>query len=352
MGAGTSPGTSIVIVTYNSAAHIVDCLDALLGSNSDIPLEVIVYDNASSDGTQALVRNRFPGVKLVEGPANSGFAAACNHCAELAQGEYLAFLNPDTIVEPGWLSALIAVLESDPAAGAATPQLTFADRPAVVNACGNEVHFSGITYCREFGAPVSERGPVEVGAISGAAFVIRKRLFEDLGGFEPTFFLYYEDADLSLRIRCAGLRCVAVYASRVRHAYQPSFNSAKIFYLERNRYLTLFSLLAWPVLVLMLPSLALMELVSWVYCLRKGRLAIAAKARSWQDLYRKRRWIAARRRQNRGCCGDKRWVSGLFSPRLQIQYVDSQGRLMTGVLEKVAWLLAKPMLSLARAMWD
>ena len=108
------------------------------------------------------------------------------------------------MVEPGWLRALIAVLESDPTAGAATPQIIFADRPEVVNACGNEVHFSGITYCREYGAPVSEKSPTEVGAVSGAAFVIRKRLFEDLGGFEPTFFLYYEDTDLSLRIRCRG----------------------------------------------------------------------------------------------------------------------------------------------------
>lgn len=350
MDAAISPSASVVIVTYNSAPYIVQCLNALFG-DVEVPFEVIIYDNASTDGTHGLIRDRFPKAKLIEGPANIGFAAACNHGAVIAEGEYLAFLNPDTMVEPGWLRELIGVLESDPMAGAATPQIIFADRPEVVNACGNEVHFSGIAYCREYGAPVSEKSPTEVGAVSGAAFVIRKQLFDDLGGLESSFFLYYEDTDLSFRIRCAGLRCMAVYSSKVRHAYRPSFSSAKIFYLERNRYLSLLSLVVWPVLALMLPSLALMEVASWAYCLGRGRPALAAKARSWQDLVRRRRWIATRRRQQGIGCANKWRQSDAFSARLQIQYVDSQSRIMTGLLEKAGWLLARPMLSLAHALW-
>jgi GT2 family glycosyltransferase len=346
----TPPSTSVVIVTYNSASNIVQCLDALF-RDSQVPLEVIVYDNASGDGTPTLVRDRFPAVVLIEGPANVGFAAACNHGAAIAQGEYLAFINPDTRVAPGWLLPLIGLLESDPTAGAATPQIFFADRPEVVNACGNAVHFSGITYCREYGAPVSEKPPVEVGAVSGAAFVIRKRLFEGLGGFEASFFTYYEDTDLSLRIRCAGLRCVAVCASRVGHAYRPTFGSAKIFYLERNRYLSLLSLVAWPVLLLMLPSLVLMELAAWAYCLEHGKQAVSAKARSWLDLFRRWHWIMARRRQQGRCTTGNRWTCGAFSANLQVQYVDREGRLLAAVLERVGWLVARPTLLLAHALW-
>ena len=351
MSAPILPVASVVIVSYNSAPHIVQCLDALF-RDGGVPFEAIVYDNASSDGTQGLVRDRFPEVVLIKGPANIGFAAACNHGATIAQGEYLAFINPDTMVLPGWLLPLIGLLESDPTVGAATPQIIFADRPEVVNTCGNQVHFSGITYCREYGAPVSEKIPTEVGAISGAAFVIRKRLFEDLGGFEASFFLYYEDTDLSLRIRAAGLRCMAVYSSKVRHAYRPSFSAIKVFYLERNRYLSLLSLVAWPVLALMLPSLALMELVAWVYCLQQGRRAVSAKARSWLDLFRKRHWIMARRKQLRTCSTGKRWTLGAFRAHLQVQYVNSESHnIMIDLLEKTGWLAAKPMLSLAKAIW-
>jgi len=274
----TAPRVSIIIVTYNSATYILQCLESLL-QNSDVPFEIIVYDNSSTDGTQDLVRPYSSDVQLIEGADNIGFPAACNRGADVAQGEFLAFLNPDTTVEPHWLSPLIGMLKSDPSVGAVTPQIVFADYPEKVNTCGNQVHFSGITYCREFGAPVSDKSPTEVGAVSGAAFAVRKRLFEDLGGFESSFFLYYEDTDLSFRIRCAGLRCMAVYGSRVRHAYRPSFNnSAKIFYLERNRYLSLLSLVAWPVFILMLPSLALMELASWSHSLQQDREAIFAIA--------------------------------------------------------------------------
>lgn len=346
-----TPSTSVIIVTYNSASYIARCLEALF-ANSDAPFEVIVYDNASVDGTQNLIRDRFPRVKLLEGSANVGFAAACNHGAQTAENDFLAFLNPDTSVEAGWLSPLVNVLESDPTVGAVTPQIVFADWPEVVNTCGNEVHFSGITYCREFGAPVSEKSPTEVGAVSGAAFVISKRLFDDLGGFEPSFFMYYEDTDLSFRIHCAGLRCVAVYASKVRHDYRPYFGSVKVFYLERNRYLSLLSLVTWPVLILMLPSLALMEMASWGYCLQQGNQSVTAKAGSWLDLFRKRHWVMARRSQQRSCSAGKRWPLGAFSARLQVQYVNGQSRVMTRLLETIGWLMARPMLALAHALWS
>jgi GT2 family glycosyltransferase len=350
MDTANSPLISVIIVTYNSASYISQCLDAVY-QNTEALFEAIVYDNASSDGTQGLVRDRFPEAKLIEGATNIGFAAACNHGGVIAQGEYLAFINPDAMVLPGWLPPLITVLQTDPSAGAVTPQITFTDRPEIVNTCGNEIHFSGIAYCREYGAPVSEGRPREVGAISGTAFVIRKRLFQELGGLETSFFMYYEDTDLSLRIRCAGLRCMAVYSSKVGHAYRPAFSPAKIFYLERNRYLSLLSLVTWPILVLMLPSLALMEAVAWTYCLGQGGQAMVAKATSWQDLIRKRHWIMTRRWRQRTHNANKRWTLGVFSAQLQVQYVSDQSWVMTAVLQGVGWLLAEPMLCLARICW-
>lgn len=343
--------TSIIIVTYNSASDILQCLTSLFATTGTLD-EVIVYDNASSDGTQDLIRSSFPQAKLFEGSINIGFAAACNYGAQNSNSEFLAFINPDTIVESEWLLPLIEILNSDPTVGAVTPQIVFADQPEIVNTCGNQVHFSGITYCRGLGTPVSERRSVEVGAISGAAFVMRKQLFDDLGGFEDSFFMYYEDTDLSLRIRCAGLKCMAVYSAKVKHAYQPSFSSTKIFYLERNRYLALLSLMPWPILILMLPSLMFTELASWGYCIQKGKAAIFAKARSWLDLLKKRHWIINRRRQQRVCNASKGWLVGLFSSRLQVQYIkNGNNQIIVGLLENIGFILARPMLSLAHALW-
>ncbi|VAW33263.1 hypothetical protein MNBD_CHLOROFLEXI01-2328, partial [hydrothermal vent metagenome] len=248
------PLVSVIIVTFNSDPYILDCLNALQ-SQAYQAVEIIIYDNASSDRTISFIQTNFPAVKLMIGKTNLGFAAANNLAANEAKGEFLAFLNPDTIAEPNWLHPLIKTVTTNTTIGAVTPQIVFAHDPARVNTCGNTVHLSGITYCQQYDQPLSKGEPYTVSAVSGAAFVISQKLFEALGGFEERFFMYYEDTDLSLRIHCAGLLCTAVPASIVRHVYKPAFSAQKIFYLERNRYLSLFSLISWQLFLFMMPSL-------------------------------------------------------------------------------------------------
>lgn len=340
---------SIVVVTYNSVEHISKCLDSLR-SQTHGPVEVIVYDNASTDGTQHLIRDCYPEVKFIEGEANIGFAAANNHASGLASGDFLAFLNPDTVVEPDWLWPLIETLESDQTVGAVTPTLVFVEAPDTVNTCGNEMHLSGVTYCRGFGMPASGGPPIEVGAVSGAAFALRREVFERIGGFEESFFLYYEDTDLSLRLRCAGFRCLAVPESKVRHAYKATFGHDKIYFLERNRYLYLLSLMSWRTLTVMFPSLLLMELVAWGYCAMRGRQALTAKARAWRDVVRSLPWVRQRRQRYASNCVNHTFVLHAFSPHLRIQYVGTGGRVLFRGLEMAGWVTAGPMLSMARLL--
>jgi GT2 family glycosyltransferase len=338
---------SIIIVSFNSVKYVPACLDSLHCQEYE-PFEVIVYDNASTDGTQALIREHYPEVQLIEGKSNIGFAAANNCAADLAKGELLAFLNPDTIVAPNWLLPLIDALESDQTVGAVTPELVLTEAPDTVNACGNEVHLSGITYCRRFGMPTSEETPIEVGAVSGAAFVLRRELFEQLGGFEPSFFLFFEDTDLSLRLRCLGFRCLAVPASRVRHDHKPAFTHDKIFYLERNRYLSLLSLMNSWTFVAMLPSLLLMELAVGGYCIMRGRRTLGAKARAWQDVARRLSWVQERRQQYANKCISHAFLLQAFSPRLRIHYLDTNSNLLLRGLEFAGWITAVPTLSAVR----
>jgi GT2 family glycosyltransferase len=335
---------SVVIVTYNSEKYVVDCLNSLQ-MQAYQPVEIIVFDNASSDGTISLIQANFPAVKLLVSKANLGFAAANNQATCLAKGEFLAFLNPDTTVKANWLQPLIETLTADITIGAVTPQIVFAHNPSRVNSCGNTVHLSGITYCQQYNQPIDIGEPYTVSAVSGAAFVISHKLFAELGGFEERFFMYYEDTDLSLRIGCAGLSCTAVPAAIVYHAYKPTFSAQKIFYLERNRYLSLFSLINWQILLLMIPSLLLMECVSWGYVLLQGRQEVAAKWRAWVALVQLRSWIV-NRRQKQGC-SQANGLIPIFSSRLQAQYVTNSSRILLRSVETAAWLLAAPALRLA-----
>jgi GT2 family glycosyltransferase len=165
-----------------------------------------------------------------------------------------------------------------------------------VNACGNEVHLSGLTLCRGMGQPSKAYdAPCEVGAVSGAAFLMRRELFEHLGGFDASFFLYMEDVDLSLRARLAGKRILYVPEAVVYHDYQLHFGRRKIFYQERNRYRMLLKIFRWRTLLALLPALLLAEAVTWGFVLshEPGRLgnkldAYAAALGSWTALRKAR----------------------------------------------------------------
>lgn len=338
---------SIIVVVFNNAEEIAACLDSLRGQTYE-PSEVIVYDNSSTDGSGALIQNCFPEVQLIRGPLNIGFAAASNYAASLAQGDFLAFLNPDTTVESNWLLPLVDALESDHRVGAVSPTLVFAQTPDVVNACGNEMHLSGMTYCRHFGRAYTDGIPQEVGAVSGAALVIRRGLFERMNGFEPTFFMYYEDTDLSLKLRRAGYQCLAVPESRVRHAYKEAMGLDKLFFLERNRFLSLFSLMSWRVLALMAPSLLLIEAATWCYCLIEGRDTLTTKARAWCDVLNRLPWVRKRRGIYADRCTSHASIIRALSPRLKVHCTPSHSAVLLRTLEGAAWITAAPLLGLLR----
>ena len=347
MGNHAIGSVSVVIVTYNSAVHICRCLDALQ-TQPDQPDEIIVYDNASTDGTPSMVQVSYPSVMLIAGDSNIGFAAANNRAAARAIGDCLVFLNPDTMVQPGWMPPLLDALDSDDTVGAVTPQILFAKHPHFINACGNQVHLSGLTYCLRLGEPAMAGRPVDVSAVSGAAFAIRRLAFEQMGGFEERLFLYYEDTDVSLRLRCAGWRILVAPDSHVWHDYQASFTPSKVYYLERNRYLSLFSLMPLRMLALMLPAMLAVEAATWGFCLLHGRAALAAKGRAWSDVLASVAWLMQRRRSRALMSVSMNGLLSGFSPRLRVDYAGQAGGIAYRMLEAIGWLTAAPMLALGR----
>jgi GT2 family glycosyltransferase len=298
---------SIIIVSYNSMPYLSRCLQSLVFAGYK-EVETIVVDNASKDSSPKRVADNFPHVHLESCQKNLGFGAGNNLGASLANSEYLAFLNPDTLVEPGWLEALVNALQADPRIGLVTSKILLLDNPGRINTCGNNVHLSGLTLCRGMGEPCSEYNhKSEVGSISGAAFAIRRELFQTLSGFDEDFFLYMEDTDISLRARLAGYPCIYVPDSVVYHEYTLKFTPDKTYYQERNRYMMLMKSFKWVTLLVLLPILVLAEVVTWGFALVRDRKNLGNKFRAYAWVVSRRDLILAKRReiQSKRCIPDK-----------------------------------------------
>jgi GT2 family glycosyltransferase len=272
---------SVIVVSYNAVEKLIACLRSVLDVlPSDC--ELIVIDNASIEGNADAIEAQFPEVILVRSTVNPGFGTGANRAAARARGRFLAFLNPDTLVEPRWVELMIEALEREERAGLATPRIVMANAPDRINTCGCDVHLSGVALCRGLLQPAASHSrAAKVGSISGAAFVIRRELFELLGGFDEDMFLYVEDIDLSWRARLAGWETIFVPESVVRHDYEFRLTRRKVFWQERNRYLMLLKSLRWPTLIAIAPALVLMEVVTWGFVLLRDRKNFSNKLRAY-----------------------------------------------------------------------
>jgi GT2 family glycosyltransferase len=278
MGSDLQIKTSVIIITYNGRHYLQDCLGALCPEIDDAA-EIIVIDNNSSDGSPQYIRDFYPAVRLVVNPENRGFAAANNQGAALAAGDVLLFLNQDTRVYPGWLNALSAELARDDAVGLATSCLLLMDRPRCIHLCGQDLHYTGLVSGRGYGQEVQNfAAPAEVNAVSGGSFAIRRDLWQALGGFDETFFMYYEETDLSWRARLAGFRSVYVPGSRLLHDYQPaSPGRSRLYHTFRNRHILLLKNWRCRTIIFLLPALILTELLEIGYALMNGWTGLTAK---------------------------------------------------------------------------
>lgn len=293
---------TVAVVNYNGGPRLRACLESLLADGFR-EKEILLVDNASTDGSldgvgDLLSESAAAGaVAAIRSPANAGYAAAVNAALARARGEFLAVLNMDLVVEPGWLEPLVALLRSRPKAGAAGPLVLLADGSRV-NAAGQDVHVTGLGFNRGLGSDVASAGtePFEVGGIHGSAFLVRREDLSRLGGMDEAGFLYHEDVNLSWLYRLAGYDLWCVPASRVRHDYFLSMYPEKFHLLERNRVALLLAYLRPATLAALSPALLLTEAMAWGFSLLRGPRFLSAKGRSYAWVLSHRREIAARRR--------------------------------------------------------
>ena len=224
------PRLSIVIVSYNSRDDLEDCLRSLTGAPPRIDHEIVVVDNASTDGTPHYLRDRWPGIRLIEAGANLGFAAANNVGIRQTFGEFVLLLNPDTTVPAGALDRLVSALEADPSAAVAGPR--------IVDRVGRaELSFGAmISPFAEARQKILGRMPplVErltatskpVDWVSGACLLIRRSDLEAVGLLDERYFMYTEDVDLCAAVRARGRKVLFVADAQIVHVRGRSVRSA------------------------------------------------------------------------------------------------------------------------------
>ena len=229
---------TIIILNYNGRQWLPACLDAVAAQRGAPPFDVLVVDNGSADGSAAFVRERWPSVRVLETGSNLGFAEGNNAGARQAGGDWLVFLNNDTVADAGWLSALMAEAAAHPDYDLVTSRIVFMHDPSRLDSAGDGYFRAGGAFKHGHGASAEAFGESrEVFGACGAAFMIRRGAFERLGGFDTRFFMNFEDVDLSYRARLNGQRVWYASTAIVRHAGSGSLgavSTAAVYYGQRN----------------------------------------------------------------------------------------------------------------------
>ena len=237
------PRVRAIVVSWNGAHLLPSCLRALLSQAGPFSLSCVVVDNGSRDGTLELLARDFPGVERLALPENLGYGRANNEALRDALGagfDFALLLNNDVELEAGYLAALLEAARAQPQAGLFTGTLLFRDPDADgtgerVNSTGLVLDWFGRATDRDIHLPRAglrrPDGPVD--GVSGGAALLRCATLARIGVFDPDYFAYYEDVDLSLRARAAGYQCWYAGAAIARHRFGATFGPGS----PRQRYL-------------------------------------------------------------------------------------------------------------------
>lgn len=282
-----NPSVTVIVLAYGDEPLLPEVLGSALACTG-VDVELIVVDNGYTGGDGEQFR-ALP-LRWLEPGANTGYTGGCNRGAAAGSAALIAFLNSDAVVEPTALAALAEEL-ADPKVGIATAQVLLYGEPGTINSVGNPVHYSLLSWAGGWGDPAAMHAqPTEPASASGALMMMRREVFEALGGFHEELFAYGEDVELSLRVWQRGLAVHYVPGSRAWHQYEFSRNPQKYYLLERNRWINLLTLYEGRTLARLAPGLVVVELGTWFAAVRSGW---------WRQKTQATRWVVAHRAEVR-----------------------------------------------------
>jgi GT2 family glycosyltransferase len=241
-------------------------------------VEIILADNASTDGSADFVQQKFPSVRVLRFDKNFGFAEGNNRAIKQAKGDYIFLLNPDTKIEPDCVDKLIKTMEQDKSIGICMPKMLMFDEPSVINTIG--IIGNELLQGRDRGAWELDTGQydkdVQILGACGAGMFIRRNLFEKIGYFDRFYFAYYEDLDFSIRAWCSGYKVNSVPQAIVYHKFRPFRKDILNEYIDhRNRLRMMLKNMSLVTLGWMLPKSLYTDIKSIYRHLRQKRLRLA-----------------------------------------------------------------------------
>lgn len=262
------------MVNWNRRDLLLACLRSL-DKQTTRDFDVIVVDNGSADGSPEIVEREYPQVRIVRNDENRGFCAANNQGIQASRAEFIALLNNDAEAEPGWLKALLDALEARPDCGMAASKILVWEDPGRIDKAGHLIYPDGQNRGR--GSGEADRGQYdrieETLWPDGCAAMYRREMLAEIGGFDEDLFAYADDAELGLRARIAGWRCIYAPAAVVRHHRGATLglqSARRLELIERNRVLLAAKLFPWS-LLWMNPAYYLARIVSGIWEAAHGR---------------------------------------------------------------------------------
>ena len=314
------PLVSIIIPHWNGINLITDCLSSI--EKSTYPnLETIVVDNNSEDDSVNRIKSEYPKVIVVENNCNEGYAGGCNRGSEIAKGEYLLFLNNDTVQITNWIEPLVSVLNKDKSVAAVQPKiLNFYKKKLFDYAGGAGGEMDFLKYLDSFRYILAGEFALstdlaqqydssdEIFWSSGTAFIVRRSIFEYVGKFDELFFAHMEEIDLCWRLHLAGYKVISEPQSVIYHknAVTLPMHSEKKYYLNhRNSLLMILANYSIPLSIYVLPIRWSLDIVAIIYAILFGdwnHIKGIAKAHAWivfhpHEIYKKRKKVKLVRKE-------------------------------------------------------
>lgn len=326
------PLVSVIVLNYNGRKFVDDCFGSLAGTAYH-PVEIILVDNASTDGSVEYVREKFPQVRIIRAPANLGYTGGNNLGLRNAVGKYAVLLNNDVQVEPDWLTHLVNEAESDDRLAALQPKLTSMIHRGYfeyAGASGGFIDRYGYAFLRGrlFDTMEKDEGqyddPRDIFWASGAALFLRMEVLNQVGLLDETFFMHFEEIDLCWRLQNAGYRIRVIPQSHVEHfvaASLPAESLRKMYWNHRNSLIMLIknvpSRALWRTLIvrMLLDGVAILHAAARF---KFTRLLAVFGAHAW--IYGHIGLLRHKRRLNLPGTSDEPWHSMIYPGSIVVDY--------------------------------
>lgn len=276
----SNPLVSVIILNYNAGDLLLNCVESVY-KTSYSNFEIIVVDNASSDNSHKICKEKFDKIKLIENKQNLGYCEGNNVGIRNADGEFIVILNPDTIVTKDWLTELVLAHKKH-GDGLYQPKIVSLYEENILQSTGNMLHLFGFGFARDKGIVDSmQRQEIEqIGYASGTCLFTTQKTLKKIGLLDSFLFLYHDDLDLGWRAAHLDIKSYYVPSAVIYHAesYSLKWSSKKFFWLERNRRYCLLTHYSNDTYKKMRPYLWLVEIMVWIFYISKGFLNAKIKA--------------------------------------------------------------------------